>query len=131
MKETNEWISESSVVWEDPSICSEEMRLKSIEPELRRFAVETCLMLPESAMEPFLAFIELIENDNWNYRNVIQFRSVVIRIVHLLEPLHLNVQNSHIDMTKWYMIEDFSESWKSKIEDVLEMWNGELQFLMN
>lgn len=131
MKSTNEWISEGSVVWKDPTICSEEERIHNQEAELRKFAVETCLQLPEHVSDPFLEFIEFIELDHWTVHDVLRFRRLMHRIVNILEPISLHEGNYFIDMTKWYSIDAFSETWRAKVEDIPDMWRKELSFLQN
>ncbi len=131
MKDTNEWISEDSIVWKDPTICSEEERIHFYEDELRRLAVETCLFLPEYISDPFLEFIDFIEKSSWKHTDVIQFRHVVMRIIHILEPVAMNVIPEGLNMSKWYSIDAFSETWKAKVEDIETMWRSELVFLLN
>lgn len=131
MKETNEWISEDSIVWRDPSIYSEEIKLKRLSKDLRRFCVETILQLPQHLSEPFLEFLDFLELENWTFRDVRSFRLNVLRIVHILEPINLQSRPDHIDMHKWYMIESFSETWNAKVDDVSDLWREEHRHLLN
>lgn len=131
MRDTNEWISENSVVWRDPTICSEEEQIHKHENELRQFAVTTCLQIPEYISDPFLEFIEFIEQESWKCDDVIRFRTLMHRIIHILEPIAIHEGSYQIDMTKWYSIDAFSETWRAKVQDVPEMWETELNHILN
>lgn len=131
MKSTNEWISDGSVVWHDPTICSEEERLLELNRELRTFCVETCLILPEVLRDPFLEFLDYLDLEQWTYRDVFRFHRVVLSIIHILEPIHTQVNPRELDMASWYMIGAFSECWKSKVEDVRDLWRTNNKYLMN
>lgn len=131
MKETNEWISDESIVWRDPTIYPEELKIKRLAPMLRKFCVETILYLPKTVSDPFLEFLEFLEMDHWTFKDVRSFRLNVLRIVHILEPIQYGHPEQNLDMHKWYLIESFSETWNAKVDDVSDLWREEHRHLLN
>lgn len=131
MSRINAWISDASVDWEDPTICSEEALLKLRSPVLIEFCVESCINLPEVLRDPFLDFLDLMELESWTFKDVFHLRVVVLRILQLLESLYQNGQSSGVDLASWYMIAAFADSWNDKIQDVSKLWKGRNSYLMN
>ncbi|KAB2817784.1 MAG: hypothetical protein EP346_09245 [Bacteroidetes bacterium] len=131
MSRINSWISDASVDWEDPTLCSEEALLKLRAPVLCEFCVESCIQLPEELRGPFLDFLDLLELESWTYKDVFHFRVVVLRILQLLESIYQNGYSSGVDLASWYMIAAFADSWNDKMQDVIQLWKGKRSFLMN
>lgn len=128
MNEAN-WISNASVNWEDPTLCSEEWVWRHYIRSLRTLVVETCILLEEEEREPLLVLLDLIDLESWTYRDVLALRLLMIRITPVVNQLV--VVSRRVDLVRWGALNEFAESWSMKVRRGESWWYEGNSFRLN